>query len=279
MSCPWNSVVFYGSCIKISDSISNAVVSVKILFRPLNSDQRVVKTIRLDENTQAAVTSNLQKQFEFEDCELQEARIILYTEKENKQQSFLLIDLRPRISKACSFDFIANKTMKLAAREYRMQLNKFAIVRGGNLQMSGKLCFVQSSNIFDLSLYDQEVLIAMYYIKDSSSIITKFYICPYLQLNLSEYNSLMIQIGQNTATLDHINITSVVFDGFYILSNDVIAVCVGTYFDLQEKKGVYAVNDAPGRNLYLVLEYKLLTGTLVMFQCILVNKFAQFSRF
>ena len=261
LSCPWNSVVFYGSCLKFSDSIWNVDVPLKLVFRPVLLNQPHGKVLDYDSNLQGEIVSNLQKRFGLKKCTINKVSVILCTEKANNMTSFLTIDFLIRVSQECSFDFISSNTRKLAAQPHRILLRTI----NGAIQMRGTVSFFQSSNVFDPSLYQKYALIYYNYRLSIPFLMTNLYICPYLKLNLSEYNSLITKYGQKSSTLSYIIATSIVHNEFYVLSNDTIAVCVDTYFELSVGKGVNSAEGTHSKSNFILNHYRLLSTAYNLF--------------
>ena len=271
-SCPWNSVVFYGSCLKFSNAMSNVVLPVTLLFRPANSDKSLGDLVTYSGNAEAKIASNLRERFGFEDCDFQELGVSVFINKAHDRTLFLLIDLKARVTEECSFDFIVNNTRKLAAQSHTM----FVSTTEDAIPMIGYMHFADMFDAFDKSLYDKEVIAFKTDGLVIPASVTGLYICPHLKLNLSEYNSLMTKLGQQSVTREDIGLTSLVYNGFYVLYDDVIAVCVDTYFNLRVKKGIDGVNCTADRYLYMISKYSYLTCILFIFHCLCVRQMFQF---
>ena len=233
LHCPWNSHMRLGECETSSEWVTNILVRVKLLFRPINNPYLEKEIDEYGANETVEFVADILRILKLGPCRPSLLETSAYLESNSQTLQYVIVDLLIPVSDTCTYKYVLQNQRRNAPLTFHKDIS----INNRSHPMDGNIYFAKNYDLYfhlDPSVFTQKHL--NYYNYESHNVYTleDFIICPYFSLNVTEYNSIVshCNLSKPFTKVSSLKPTDRVHSGFYVLSDDTIIVCKDTYFRL-----------------------------------------------
>ena len=194
-----------------------------------------------DEKTEEAFAKEVLQKHRLDHCTLHNFEVAVLIKKKTKMIAGVAYRVLIKLDEKCQQRDIGN----IVRQQFSGYTDTSITIKGLKVDLTGKVTYLRETieekgPFFDTQIYFKEIIVHVpKAFQTRIYFISEFILCPYILLNISQYNLLMheVNVSENREDISTITQFTRVADGFYAMTENSIAVCVDTYFGLYNKSG------------------------------------------